>query len=66
METVNEYLKGLPVNDLSLYVELGNNAGKSGNIQESVDWYVKGLSKARELKNSYYIKKLSALVALSL
>lgn len=66
METVSEYLKDLPVNDLILYIELGNNAGKSGNLEESVDWYMKGLSKARELRNSEYIKKLSALVALSL
>lgn len=66
METVNECLDNLPINDLSLYVELGDKAGKSGNLQESVDWYMKGLWKARELKNSEYVKKLSALIALSL
>lgn len=42
----------LPVNDLNLYEEMGNAAIKDGDMEESMSWYMKGLAKARELKNA--------------
>lgn len=66
MNNVYKIMLDLPVNDLSLYAEMGELAGKKGNLEESVYWFLKGLSKARELKDQASAKKFSALIALSL
>lgn len=66
MREINTILTDLPVNDLDLYMELGNNAGAKGKIEESIDWYMRGLDKARELKDQKGIRKFSGLLALSL
>lgn len=39
------------MNDLSLYLSMGNEAIKCGKINESLNWYSKGLAKAKEIKN---------------
>lgn len=66
MREINAILTDLPVNDLDLYMELGNNAGAQGKIEESIDWYMRGLDKARELEDPKGIRKFSGLIALSL
>ena len=47
-------------------LELGNNAGKIGNIEESVKWYTQGLILAQKNKDTESIRKFSGLIALSL
>ena len=59
---VNQVLEHLPVNDLNLYLELGNKAIKEGEMDESFGWYMKGLRKARELNNAAKISEFSGLI----
>ncbi|MCH2232093.1 MAG: hypothetical protein MK105_17280 [Crocinitomicaceae bacterium] len=47
IETINS----ISVHDLSLYLVMGNEAIKCGDLNESLKWYSKGLSKAKEMKN---------------
>jgi hypothetical protein len=62
MEVVNRILNELPSNDLNLYFELGNLAGAEGRLDDSMKWYIKGLSKARELKNESKVREFSSLI----
>lgn len=62
MDEVNNILSDLPVNDLKLYAELGNEAGKNGNMEESISWYKKGLEKARQLKDQDKVNEFSRLI----
>ena len=62
MNTVNQIMNTLSVNDLNLYEEMGNAAIKSGDVEESMSWYMKGLSKARELKNTEKASAFSNLL----
>jgi hypothetical protein len=62
IKVVNKILDFLPVNDLNLYMELGNETGKQGELDESLAWYMKGLRKARELQNQEKISEFSALI----
>ncbi len=48
--------------DLNLYIEMGNNAIKSGDATECLRWYSKGLTKARELKNAQKEREFSNLI----
>lgn len=50
------------LNDLSIYELMGNEAMKSGDRNESVRWYMKGLSKARELRNEEKARLFSQLI----
>jgi hypothetical protein len=52
----------LPLYDLNLYEELGRNAQLSGNKGLANEWYVKGLSMARELQNSQKINLFKQLI----
>jgi hypothetical protein len=61
-DKVSTILSELPINDLQLYAELGNEAGKKGDLEESVSWYRKGLTKARQLKDSEKEKEFSNLI----
>lgn len=49
-------------NDLNYYIEQGNNAGKSGLLNESLSWYAKGLEKAKELRDQKKTNEFSALI----
>lgn len=62
-EEITQEVKG---SDPKQYIELGNKAGQLGNMEESLMWYMQGLTKAKELKDAMSIQKLSALIALSL
>lgn len=46
-----EAINSMSVNDLSLYLTMGNEAIKCGDLNESLSWYSKGLAKAKEIKN---------------
>lgn len=48
--------------DINLYIEMGNEAIRLGDQEECIRWYVKGLSKAREQKNSIKEAELSDLI----
>lgn len=62
IKVVEKILDFLPVNDLNLYMELGDEAGKLGDLDESFAWYMKGLRKARELQNQEKLSEFSALI----
>lgn len=51
-----------PQTDLNVYMEMGNNAIKSGDEMECLKWYSKGLTKARELKNEEKERLFSSLI----
>ncbi len=62
MNAIHEIMTKLPINDLNLYEEMGNAAIRNGDMEECMKWYMKGLAKARELKNSEKAKKFSHLL----
>ncbi len=62
IKVVNKILDFLPVNDLNLYMKLGNETSKRGELDESLAWYMKGLRKARALQNQEKISEFSALI----
>ena len=47
---------------LLLYLELGDIAGKKGDDQSAIDYYIKGLQIARELKNKPRVQQFSNLI----
>jgi len=49
-------------NLLMKYLEMGNRSGKKGNEQEAIDFYIKGLQLARELKDRPRIQQFSNLI----
>jgi hypothetical protein len=61
-----EVLGDLPVYDLDLYEEMGDNAHKVGNENEAISWYSKGLAMARELRSPEKIKLFTNLIITSL
>jgi len=62
VNAVAEIIDTLPINDLNLYEEMGNEAIKRGDVEASMNWYMKGLEKSRELKNAPKAKKFSHLI----
>lgn len=66
MNTTQEIVESTDSFNPNHFIELGNDAGKSGNIEESVKLYLKGLAVAKQLRDTQNISKLSALIALSL
>ncbi len=66
METAPTIRKDSPLKHPDQYLKLGNNAGKFGNMEESLKWYMKGLTLAKKMKDIKNINDLSALIALSL
>lgn len=66
METTQIILPETRLNDPKVYIDLGNEAGKTGNMEASVKWYMKGLTLAKEIRDTQSSNKLSALIALSL
>lgn len=62
MNKVHEIIDKLPVNDLDLYIELGHEAIKGGDVESCLSWYQKGLTKARELKNDTKVTEISSLI----
>ena len=62
ISVVDKILDSLPINDLNLYMELGHDACKQGEIDESFGWYMKGLRKARENQNQEKISEFSKLI----
>lgn len=59
-------LPEMPVNDLNLYFELGNNASANGQLEDSLKWFYKGLTKAKELKDELKEREFSTLILMSL
>ena len=57
-----EFFRSLPVNDLEMYIELGNKAMEKGDVDTSIKWYQKGLKKAIELCNDQKVREFSGLI----
>ena len=53
-------------NELDELLAKANNAGRIGEMEESVQLYQKGLILAKQLKDEIRIKQLSVLMLLSL
>lgn len=66
MNFINETTPEIPGNDLNLYFELGNNASANGKLEDSLKWFYKGLSKAKELKDELKEREFSTLILFSL
>lgn len=62
MNTTNGTLDTIKGNELDLFLERGNSAGKNGQLNESMSWYQKGLSKAKELHDNKKMSEFSALI----
>jgi hypothetical protein len=43
-------------------IEQGNKAGKEGNTDNAIDYYIKGLQIAREINNKPHITQISNLI----
>ena len=48
--------------ELLFFLEMGNLAGVKGNDQEAIDWYVKGLQKAKNIVDKPRIQQFSNLI----
>ena len=55
-------LKEVPVNDVKLYVKMGNEAIKEGLHEESMKWYLKGLTIAREQEDAAWEEEITNLI----
>lgn len=62
MELEEITVEHMSANDLDLCLEKGNTAIRCGDETESLKWYIKGLSKARELKNAELERLFSNLI----
>lgn len=62
VNTLDQILPELPVNDLNLYAELANEASKKGDIEACFEWYKKGLKKAKSLNDKERIREYSNLI----
>ena len=51
-----------PIEQLLMYLEMGNLSGRNGNDQEAIDYYIKGLQIARELQDKPRIQQFSNLI----
>lgn len=63
---IKEMIDELPIYNLELYEEMGDNEYESGNESEALRWYTKGLNMARQLKNENKIKRFTNLILASL
>lgn len=52
----------LPVYNLDLYEAIGNEAQNSGKASIATEWYTRGLSMARELRDHEKIKLFKELI----
>ncbi len=52
----------LSENELDHCMELGHEASKEGDLNESLAWFMKGLESARKLQNKQKISEFSALI----
>lgn len=59
---VTENFQGQTMDELLLFLELGNIAGQKGNDQGAIDYYIKGLQIARELKDKPRVQQFSNLI----
>lgn len=62
MSPVEQILSELSVNNLELYLELGNKAGEKGKLGEAMNWYEEGLKKARALQDHQRAKEFSGYI----
>jgi len=62
MKNENLDMDNTESNDLNLYIKLGNDAGKNGELNDSLTWYSKGLAKAKELRDQKKTTEFSALI----
>ncbi len=57
-----EHFKDLPTLDLTLYLELGDSAERSGDRETSIYWYKNGYEKAKQLKDRSRIQQFSNIL----
>ena len=64
--SIHEIEGEMPIFDLSLYEEFGDEALKVGNEDEAINWYTRGLAQARELQRQDKIELFTNLILVSL
>ena len=47
-DLIEKTIKIMPSNNINDYIKMGDVAGENGDEHESFQWYLKGLSVARE------------------
>jgi hypothetical protein len=62
MESIQQLGVNLSANEIDQCIEMGNNAIRHGNEEESMNWYIKGLARARELCNLEMENYISSLM----
>lgn len=56
-------LKGIPVTDLELYLEMGDNARKRGDREESIYWFKNGFVMAKKLQDRSRIQQFTNILS---
>ena len=64
--SLTEVLDDLSIYNLDLYREMGDKAHKHGDEIEAISWYSKGLSMAREIRDTSSIELFTNLIVTSL
>ena len=52
----------MPSSNIIDYIEMGDLAGKNGDQYECLQWYIKGLSVARDQGNKEKVDYISSLI----
>lgn len=64
METdlINKTIEMMPSININDYIKMGDLAGENGDEHESFQWYIKGLSVAREQGDNEKINYITSLI----
>ncbi len=62
LEIIEKTINIMPSSNIIDYIEMGDLAGKNGDQYECLQWYIKGLSVARDQGNKEKVDYISSLI----
>ena len=61
-DLIEKTIRMMPSTNINDYIKMGDVAGENGDEHESFQWYLKGLSVAREQGDEEKVKYISGLI----
>ena len=61
-DLIEKTIRMMPSTNINDYIKMGDVAGENGDEHESFQWYLKGLSVAREQGDSEKINYITSLI----
>ena len=61
-DLIEKTIQSMPSININDYIKMGDLAGENGDEYESFQWYLKGLSVAREQGDEEKVKYISGLI----